>query len=366
MLCFGKGLSIWDEFVHRKPSPDHDGTTGDVACDSYHKYREDVALLKYLGAGVYRFSLSWSRILPSGRVDYINPAGLKYYNDLIDILIENGNLEITQAPGFRNLEEAKWCVHNSLRSHAKAYRLYDQVFRPHQHGKVGMAVFSQWYEPRDPANQMHVKIAEFTVQITWGVLASPIFFGKYPAEFDEFVGLVSKTLGSVSTPLKFTLAEAAELRGSWDFCAMTHYTTSLVEPTAKNNASAGISAPLGIILGHDPAWPSGAAGTVGWGFYVVPWGFRKMLNWIKRRYGNPEIYVLENGYQGKPAEGLEDHRQVEYHRSYINEMLKAVRIDGVNVQVYAAWTLMDDFEWVCMFEQFSGIRDLLKALVTPS
>ncbi|OXA45846.1 Cytosolic beta-glucosidase [Folsomia candida] len=207
-------------------------------------------------------------------------------------------LKQTQAPGFRNLEEAKWCVHNSLRSHAKAYRLYDQVFRPHQHGKVGMAVFSQ-----------------------------------------------CKTLGSVSTPLKFTLAEAAELRGSWDFCAMTHYTTSLVEPTAKNNASAGISAPLGIILGHDPAWPSGAAGTVGWGFYVVPWGFRKMLNWIKRRYGNPEIYVLENGYQGKPAEGLEDHRQVEYHRSYINEMLKAVRIDGVNVQVYAAWTLMDDFEW---------------------
>lgn len=53
MLCFGKGLSIWDEFVHRKPSPDHDGTTGDVACDSYHKYREDVALLKYLGVSIY-------------------------------------------------------------------------------------------------------------------------------------------------------------------------------------------------------------------------------------------------------------------------------------------------------------------------
>lgn len=72
-----------------------------------------------------------------------------------------------------------------------------------------------------------------------------------------------------------------------------------------------------------------------------------MLNWIKRRYGNPETYVLENGFQGHPDDGLQDYDRLEYYRSYINEMLKAVRIDGVNVQMYAAWTLLDDFEWVC-------------------
>ncbi|XP_035713063.1 cytosolic beta-glucosidase-like [Folsomia candida] len=70
-----------------------------------------------------------------------------------------------------------------------------------------------------------------------------------------------------------------------------------------------------------------------------------MLNWIKKRYGNPPIYLLENGYQGHPEDGLEDHERAEYHRSYINEMLKAVRIDGVNVQMYGAWTLLDSFEW---------------------
>lgn len=82
---------------------------------------------------------------------------------------------------------------------------------------------------------------------------------------------------------------------------------------------------------------------------MVPWGLRKMLNWIKKRYGNPPIYLLENGYQGHPEDGLEDHERAEYHRSYINEMLKAVRIDGVNVQMYGAWTLLDSFEWVRLY-----------------
>lgn len=127
---------------------------------------------------------------------------------------------------------------------------------------------------------------------------------------------------------------------------MTHYTTSLAEPTMPDDA--GITDPLGIELTSDPGWPSGANSTTGWKFYVVPWGFRKMLNWIKKRYGNPPIYVLENGYQGRPEDGLQGYGRVDYHRSYINEMLKAERIDGVNVQMYTAWSLVDSFEWVCL------------------
>src|SRR5215469_11077881 len=89
----GKGESIWDTFSHT-PGKVHHGDTGDVACDSYHRYPEDIELLKRLGAGAYRFSVSWPRILPDGR-GRVNQAGLDYYGRLVDTLLDNG---ITPVP----------------------------------------------------------------------------------------------------------------------------------------------------------------------------------------------------------------------------------------------------------------------------
>lgn len=87
----GKGENIWDNFTHRTDSPIYDGSTGDVACDSYNKWREDVQLLKAMGVDHYRFSLSWSRILPNGTLaGGVNLPGIAYYNNLIDELILNG------------------------------------------------------------------------------------------------------------------------------------------------------------------------------------------------------------------------------------------------------------------------------------
>lgn len=85
----GKGPSIWDTFCH-VGGKIHNNDTGDVACDSYHKIEEDVSLLKNLGVGYYRFSISWSRVLPQGTIDKVNPLGVKYYNKLIDTLLANG------------------------------------------------------------------------------------------------------------------------------------------------------------------------------------------------------------------------------------------------------------------------------------
>ncbi|KAI7152812.1 glycoside hydrolase family 1 protein, partial [Hortaea werneckii] len=86
----GRGDSIWDTFC-KIPGKIADGTSGDVACDSYHRYKEDVALLKQLGAKAYRFSISWSRVIPlGGRKDPINEAGLQYYVNLVDELVANG------------------------------------------------------------------------------------------------------------------------------------------------------------------------------------------------------------------------------------------------------------------------------------
>ena len=85
----GKGPNIWDTFTH-KPGNTYLNQTGDIACDSYHKLDEDVELVKDLGVSHYRFSLSWSRLLPKGTVEFVNPKGVKYYNELIDRLLANG------------------------------------------------------------------------------------------------------------------------------------------------------------------------------------------------------------------------------------------------------------------------------------
>ncbi|TKR61447.1 hypothetical protein L596_028553 [Steinernema carpocapsae] len=88
-LTYGKGPSIWDEFVKR-PGAIVDNTSANTACDSYHKFKEDIAILKYVGVQQYRFSISWSRLLPTGTVEEINEEGVQYYHDLIDAVLEAG------------------------------------------------------------------------------------------------------------------------------------------------------------------------------------------------------------------------------------------------------------------------------------
>lgn len=91
-LFLGKSENVWDRLSHTRPEMIADGTNGDIACDSYNRYREDVEELVELGVDFYRFSLSWARILPTGRIDYVNPDGIRYYNELLDALAEH-NIE---------------------------------------------------------------------------------------------------------------------------------------------------------------------------------------------------------------------------------------------------------------------------------
>jgi len=92
---------------------------------------------------------------------------------------------------------------------------------------------------------------------------------------------------------------------------------------------------------QSPDWPGSSASWL----KVVPWGFRKLLNWLSATYGDVDIYVTENGFADYPDTGVNDTGRVDYYRSYINQMLKAVKVDGVKVKSYTAWSLLDNFEW---------------------
>lgn len=197
----GKGENIWDNLTHSRPELIADGSSGDIACDSYHHLEDDVAMLKNLGVDFYRFSLSWSRILPKGYSYQVNQEGIDYYNNLINALLAEGiepmvtlyHWDLPQVlqdlggwpnelmadyfedyarvafenfgdrvktwitfneplntcyQGYGNVLKAPalnitgfadyLCVHTVLKSHARAYHVYDEEFRSAQNGKNGI------------------------------------------------------------------------------------------------------------------------------------------------------------------------------------------------------------------------------------
>lgn len=163
---------------------------------------------------------------------------------------------------------------------------------------------------------------------------------------------------------EFTDDEIVYIRGTSDFFGLNHYTTSIAKmPTNQ----AEIRAPsfwddINVISYQDPSWPSSASSWLKVCFelvkfyrscqilyyifilfQVVPWGFRKLLNWIKAEYNNPEQIVFENGFSDR--DNLNDDDRVSYYNQYLNALLDAIE-DGANVTSYTAWSLMDNFEWV--------------------
>ena len=119
--------------------------------------------------------------------------------------------------------------------------------------------------------------------------------------------------------------------GTWDFLGLNHYTTQYVNN--DNNGPSGWDGDQATFKWHDPEWESSASSWL----KVVPWGFREVLKWIKKTYNNPTVYVTENGFSDDNTVGPNDSRRVNYFNQYINNLLKAVLIDGCNVVSYTAW-----------------------------
>lgn len=228
IIITGKGESIWDFWAHENNGANiKDGSNGDIACDSYHKYKEDIRILKNLGVHFYRFSLAWTRIVPTGRIsDGIEQAGIDYYNNLIDGLLaegiepfitlyhwdlpmglqaDGGWLNETVINHFADFSRiafdafgdrvklwltfnepkvfclADWnfglhepfeeppekpyvCAHHVVMAHALAYRIYEKEFKPTQNGQLGITLNSNWAGPKNESNPEDVAASERSMQ----------------------------------------------------------------------------------------------------------------------------------------------------------------------------------------------------------
>src|SRR6478736_3923553 len=391
-LADGAGPSIWQRFAHT-PGMMHSGDTGDIACDHYRRMESDVALMRELGMQAYRFSVSWSRVLPEGK-GKVNAKGLDFYERLVDTLLANnitplltlyhwdlpaalddrggwlnpdvahwfadygsvlyrklddrvkfwatlnepwvvtdgGYLHGALAPGHRSRYEAPIASHNLLRAHGAAV----QAYRADGKHKVGIVVnLEPKYPASDSADDLAaVKRADAYMNRQY---LDPVFFGTYPDELREIFG---------DAWPEWPAADMELIKQPTDFLGVNYYTRNVTRHDAANY-------PLKTASVKQHATYS----ETGW--EVFPQGLTDTLTWVKDRYGNPPVYITENGsafYDPPVAEDgvLDDPLRVNYQKKHLRAVHAAIA-QGCDVRGYMAWSLLDNLEWSLGFSKRFGI-----------
>ena len=392
-LADGAGPSIWHRFT-RTPGLTRDGDSGDIACDHYLRYREDVALMKRLGLNAYRFSIAWARVMPEGK-GKVNPGGLAFYDRLVDELLaagiapnvtlyhwdlpaalddrggwlnpdiadwfadyasavyrklddrvkmwatlnepwvvtDGGYLHGALAPGHKNFYEAPLASHHLMRAHGKAV----QAYRAEGKHKIGLVVNVEPKYPASdsPADLAAVKRADAYMNRQY---LDPALLGRYPEEMKEIFGEAWPD---------WPAEDFALIKQPLDFIGLNYYTRNV---TRHDDASWPLRA--------SPVKQTGATySETGWEVFAQ--GLTDTLTWIRDRYGNPEIYVTENGsafYDPPVAEGgeLVDPLRVDYLDKHLRAVHSAIA-QGCNLRGYYAWSLLDNFEWSLGYSKRFGI-----------
>lgn len=329
-------------------------------CVDFSAIRPQVALLREMHVTHFRFSLDWALILPLGNQTQVNRTVLHFYRCVISELVhanitpvvalwqptaqhqglphalakhgawENphtalafadyANLCFTELghrvkfwitvnePNTRNMTYR--AGHHLLKAHALAWRLYDEKFRAAQKGKISIALQADWIEPACPFSQKDKEVAERVLEFDIGWLAEPIFgSGDYPRVMRDWLNQKNNFL----LPY-FTEDEAKLIRGSFDFLALSHYTTILVdwerEDPIKYNDYLEVQEMTDITWLNSPSQVA-----------VVPWGLRKVLSWLRFKYGDLPMYVTANGIDDDPH-AEQDALRMYYVENYVNEALK--------------------------------------------
>jgi beta-glucosidase len=392
----GRGESIWDRFAHT-PGKTFNGNTGDVACDHYHRFADDVQLMAELGLRAYRFSISWPRILPDGKGP-INECGLAFYDRLVDTLCQAGidphvvlyhwdlpqalddgggwlNRDIAdrfahyadvvsrrlgdrvthwatfneplciallgyftgeQAPGHQDqtFAEANTALHHVYLAHGKAV----PVLRANSSAsKIGIMLNIYPVYPATDSEEDRAAALRFE-RFHTGWFAEPVLKGEYPAEVFPMFG--------PSAP-KIQPGDMALISAPLDFVGLNYYSRMVVadDPAAPD--------PLKTKIVHVE---SSEYTDMDWEIY--PDGLHDLLVAIDREYHLKEIYIAENGCAMPDvldANGqVHDPRRVAYLQAHLL-VLQQTMAQGIPVKGYFVWSLLDNFEWAFGYSKRFGI-----------
>ena len=385
----GRGRSVWDTFC-AEPGRVKDGDTGAVACDHYHRYAEDVALMARLGVDTYRFSFGWPRVQPTG-VGAANLEGLGFYDRLVDALLEAGitpcatlfhwdtpqalqdrggwtardtaeafgeyaailgerfadrvplwatlnePMVVTlyghalgmHAPGLALMYDALPVAHHLLLGHGKAV----QALRAAGVTEVGIVNNHAPTWPASASDEDRAAASAYDDLVNW-TFSDPVLLGRYPESTAELMPIRDGDLEVIAEPL--------------DWFGLNHYFPASI---AAPQPGAELPFDLRLLTGYpvtDFGWP------------VVPQAFAEILRTIRDRYGAalPPVYVTENGcsYGDGPDEGgrVRDQRRIDFLDAYLRALGDA-RDDGVDVRGYYVWSLLDNFEWAEGYSQRFGL-----------
>lgn len=231
---------------------------------------------------------------------------------------------------YSNGKEKHQSAHNLLLAHAKAWRLYEREHSSQNRALISLALHADWAEPANSFLDSHTEAAQRFLLFELGRFLDPLLetnFGEkhsqgvYPQEMKVYLEERSKVSNLSGSPLpSFTEKEKVELRGALNFIALNHFTTRLVSPypnTSTNSKQKSLD--HGCLLLSDPTWLASSMGQA-----LVPWGLRKILNWVSQRYGRDlPIIVTASGVDDQAP--VEDKLRKHYLRSYLQEVLKGGR-----------------------------------------
>lgn len=403
----GRTPSIWDTFA-KTAGRVANGDTGDRACDSYRRVEEDVALLRQLGVQAYRFSISWSRVMPSGRGP-LNPAGVNYYRRLVRALRDAGiqpmvtlyHWDLPQAlqdeggwasrrcahdfanyaramfqelgdevpvwftinepwcasflsyayglhaPGERDLGRAVTVAHHLLLAHGLAVK---EFRRGEFAGRIGIAPNVEWHEPytSHPAD-----VAACERGLAWfnRWFLDPLYRGRYPSDMlSRYAAL------GIQPPVEdgdmATIAQPTDLLGI-NYYSGCYSREALPGEPSQDEVARQIHQLRRLESVDVPGFKKT---DIDWNIYAD--GLYKVLSWIREEYGNPPIVITENGAcdnTGPDANGVvDDAARIEYFRRHVIALDRAVRA-GSDLRGYMAWSLMDNFEWAYGYDMRFGL-----------
>ncbi|HEV2583326.1 MAG TPA: GH1 family beta-glucosidase [Ktedonobacteraceae bacterium] len=392
----GRGASIWDDFA-ATPGKTYQGQSGEIAADHYHRVEEDTNLMVELGLSAYRFSIAWPRILPEGR-GAINPAGLDFYDRLVDTLLAKGiqpfatlyhwdlpsSLEqaggwlnratayafadyaelVTRrlgdrvtswitlnepwcsaylgygvgahAPGLRNRQAAIDAAHHLLLGHGLAVSRMRAYLAAD--AQVGITLDLQQIYGADERAET-ARDMELAKAFNNGWFLDPIYHGAYPERFFEHLAL---------NPPPIQEGDLAIIAAPLDFLGVNTYSRILIRGAHTQ--------PLADRFEAVSPVPNACYTDMGWEIY--PHGLRDLLVEVGRNYPVGNLYVTENGaafpdvWDG--GNTVSDPQRVDYLRSHITACAEAIE-QGAPLRGYFVWSLMDNFEWAEGYTKRFGI-----------